>query len=106
MCPPVVEASVQAGHRGRGRKISETKSFSWLHHFDGTVDDLDGLQGHVQVSPSARAPCHVTVASKSSPGRSAPPPPNQLLPSCCSGQPGSAQVGFISRTGRCGVGYK
>lgn len=55
--------------------------FSWLHHFDGTVDDLDGLQGHAQVDPSARASCYVTVASESTPGRPhtltpAPPPPH------------------------------
>lgn len=45
------------------------RKFSWLHHFDGAVDDLDGLQGNAQVGPSARAPGHVTVSRKSLPGR-------------------------------------
>lgn len=67
--------------------------FSWLHHFDGTVDDLDGLQGHAQVDPSARASCYVTVASESTPGRPhtltpAPPPP-----SCCSGSLALSKLG-------------
>ena len=54
--------------------------FSWLHHFDGAVDDLDGLQGNAQVGPSASAPGQVTVSRKSLPGRpSAAPPPRPPL---------------------------
>lgn len=76
--------------------------FSWLHHFDGTVDDLDGLQGHVQVGPSVRAPCHMPVASKSSPGRSAPPPPTTLEVS-----PSSADGGKEKKAvGTCGQALK